>query len=62
MPYPDPRAVADAISEALGDGALRERLGEAAVETASEYNWRVHMDALERFLAEVAAPRVSTPS
>jgi glycosyltransferase involved in cell wall biosynthesis/GT2 family glycosyltransferase len=62
MPDPEPAAVADALSQALRDRALRERLGEAAVRTAAEYNWRDHLEALERFLAEVAAPPVSTPS
>ncbi len=62
MPDADSGSVADALSLALGDAGLRERLGEASVETAAEYTWPTHVAALERFLVELAAARVSTLS
>jgi GT2 family glycosyltransferase len=62
MPDPEPGSVADAISLALSDPALRDRLGVAGIETAAEYTWPAHVAALERFLAEVATPSVSTIS
>ena len=62
MPDADVRSVADALSLALADPGLRERLGQAGIETAAEYTWPSHIAAVERFLVELAAPRVSTLS
>ena len=62
MPDPNPGAVAAAISRLLTDGELRGRLGQAGIATASQYDWNVRLDALERFLVEVAEPRRIEPS
>jgi len=47
-----------ALARLLGDPALCERLGRAGIETAAEYAWERRIDALERFLDDVATPRV----
>jgi GT2 family glycosyltransferase/glycosyltransferase involved in cell wall biosynthesis len=57
MPEPTPAAVSAAIQALLDDPALREKLGQAGVETAADYTWERRVDALETFLAEVARPR-----
>jgi GT2 family glycosyltransferase len=57
MPEPEPAAVSAALARLLGDGELRERLGRAGVDTASEYAWERRIDALEAFLEELATPR-----
>jgi GT2 family glycosyltransferase/glycosyltransferase involved in cell wall biosynthesis len=57
MPEPNPGAVSEALARLLGDPALRERLGAAGIETAQDYAWERRIDALERFLEEVATPR-----
>jgi glycosyltransferase involved in cell wall biosynthesis len=52
--------VAAAIRRVLGDRALRERLARAGLDTAAEFAWEPRIDALERFLDDVATPhRVS---
>jgi GT2 family glycosyltransferase len=58
MPEPDTASVSAALARLLGDPELRERLGRAGIETAADYAWERRIDALERFLAEVATPRV----
>jgi GT2 family glycosyltransferase/glycosyltransferase involved in cell wall biosynthesis len=62
MPERDRRSVTDALSRLLADPALRERLGAAGIETATDYAWERRIDALERFLTDVAAPRQISPS
>jgi glycosyltransferase involved in cell wall biosynthesis len=57
MPDADRRSVADAIQRVLGDPALRDHLGQRGIETAAEYAWAKRIDALERFLIDVATPR-----
>jgi GT2 family glycosyltransferase len=57
MPGADAAAVAASISRLLSDAALRERLGASGLETAADYTWERRIDALERFLTEVARPR-----
>jgi GT2 family glycosyltransferase/glycosyltransferase involved in cell wall biosynthesis len=57
MPEAEPGAVSEALARLLGDSELRERLGRAGIETASEYAWERRIDALEAFLEGVAAPR-----
>lgn len=57
MPEPTREAVSDAIARLLSDRDLRERLGRAGIETAIEYAWERRIDALERFLEDVAHPR-----
>ncbi|MGD0979942.1 MAG: hypothetical protein ABR946_00515, partial [Solirubrobacteraceae bacterium] len=51
---------AGAIASLLADVELRERLAQAGLETAARYAWESQVDALERFLNDVATPhRVS---
>ena len=57
MPAPAPDAVAAAISRLLSDAGLRERFATRGVETAADYAWSIRIDALERFLQDVASPR-----
>lgn len=57
MPTPDPAAVSAAIARLLADAPLRDRLGQAGITTAAEYDWRLRLDALERFLVRIAEPR-----
>jgi len=57
MPEANVTAVSEALARLLGDSELRERLGRAGIETAQEYAWERRIDALERFLNEVARPR-----
>jgi GT2 family glycosyltransferase/glycosyltransferase involved in cell wall biosynthesis len=54
---PEPGAVAAALSRVLADSDLRARLGDAGMRTAQRYGWPVRIDALERFLEDVAQPR-----
>jgi GT2 family glycosyltransferase len=62
MPESRAAAVASAIGRLLGDPGLRSRLGQAAIATAGEYDWASRIDALERFLFEIARPRQIEPS
>ena len=62
IPAASAGAVSDALSRVLSDPILRRRLGEAAVETASDYAWPRRIDALEQFLTDIAAPRSISPS
>ena len=41
----------------MSDSALRQRLGAAGIQTAAEYAWTRRLDALERFLLDMARPR-----
>jgi GT2 family glycosyltransferase/glycosyltransferase involved in cell wall biosynthesis len=56
MPAAEIEAVSGAIARLLGDEPLRERLGQAGIETAAEYAWERRIDALEAFLTDVARP------
>jgi glycosyltransferase involved in cell wall biosynthesis len=56
MPAAETRAVSDAIARLLADEQLRERLGQAGIETAAEYAWERRIGALEAFLEGVAQP------
>jgi len=62
MPEPDRAAVTAALRRVLEDAALRERLGTAGLETVADYAWTRRIDALERFLNEIATPRRIAPS
>jgi glycosyltransferase involved in cell wall biosynthesis len=62
MPLPDRGAVTDALRRLLEDPELRERLGAAGMKCAADYAWPLRIDALERFLVEVATPHRITPS
>jgi GT2 family glycosyltransferase/glycosyltransferase involved in cell wall biosynthesis len=62
MPEPEREAVTAALRRLLEDPALRERLGQEGMETATEYAWQRRIDALERFLVDVATPRRIEPS
>jgi GT2 family glycosyltransferase len=57
MPEPTVTAVSGALARLLGDAELRERLGREGIATAADYAWERRIDALERFLSEVAQPR-----
>ncbi|HEY4916691.1 MAG TPA: glycosyltransferase [Solirubrobacteraceae bacterium] len=57
MPESSPEAVTAALERLLTDRDLRERLGNAGMQTAKEYAWERRIDALERFLEEVSKPR-----
>ena len=57
MPEPDVASVSEALRRLLEDPQLRRRLGDAGIETAQDYTWERRIDALERFLEEVARPR-----
>jgi GT2 family glycosyltransferase/glycosyltransferase involved in cell wall biosynthesis len=54
MPEPNPAAVGAALERLLADPGLRERLGQAGIETAREYAWELRIDALEAFFERVA--------
>jgi hypothetical protein len=58
MPAARVESVRTAIERLLGDGALRGRLGRAGIETAAAYAWERRIDALERFLVDVATPQL----
>lgn len=51
-------SVTAALKTVLADEPLRERLGMKGIETAQEYSWALRIDALERFLTEIATPRM----
>ncbi len=57
MPEQSRESVAEALRRVLGDRALRQRLGDVGVKTAAGYDWARRIDALERFLVELATPR-----
>jgi GT2 family glycosyltransferase/glycosyltransferase involved in cell wall biosynthesis len=57
MPASRPDEVRGAIERLLADPALREQLGRAGIQTAADYAWERRIDALERFLEDVATPR-----
>ena len=56
MPEPDRESVSAALARLLADPELRARLGRAGRQTAQEYAWERRIDALERFMDEVARP------
>jgi glycosyltransferase involved in cell wall biosynthesis len=62
MAEPHPGAVATDVRRLLADPALRSRLGRAGIATACDYAWRPRIDALERFMFEIARPRRVAPS
>jgi GT2 family glycosyltransferase/glycosyltransferase involved in cell wall biosynthesis len=62
MPEASREAVSAALARLLGDRELRERIGQAGIETAAAYAWERRIDALEAFLQEVARPRETVAS
>jgi GT2 family glycosyltransferase len=62
MPEQDVKSVSDAVHRLIADQALRDQLGHAGINTAADYSWPRRIEALERFLDEVAAPRRIEPS
>ncbi len=62
MPDASREAVSAALARLLGDSELRERIGQAGIETAAAYAWERRIDALEAFLLEVARPRETVAS
>ena len=56
LPEPTVVAVSGALARLLGDPELRDRFGKAGVTTAAPYAWSHRLDALERFLEDVARP------
>ena len=62
MPEASPTAVAADLRRLLADPALRSRLAQAGLATAAAYTWDRRIDELERFMLEIAQPRVSSSS
>lgn len=62
MPKSNRLAVRDAMRWALEDPVLRGYIGRRGTETAQGYAWPNRIDALERFLTEIAEPRRIDPS
>jgi GT2 family glycosyltransferase len=62
VPEARPAAVAADVRQLLADPELRSRLGQAGIATASAYAWGPRIDALERFMFEIARPRRTRPS
>ena len=62
MPEARPAAVAADIGRLLVDPALRSRLGQAGIATAGTFAWGPRIDALERFMFEIARPQRIVPS
>jgi GT2 family glycosyltransferase/glycosyltransferase involved in cell wall biosynthesis len=62
IPEQERHSIAEALMRLLRDPALRERLGRAGIETAAAYSWPHQIDALERFLNDIARPRPIEPS
>jgi GT2 family glycosyltransferase len=52
-------AVSSALALALAERSLRARLGDAGIQTARAYAWKLRIDQLERFLTDVAQARDS---
>jgi GT2 family glycosyltransferase len=62
VPESSTESVARALRRLLEDRSLRDRLGQAGIETASQYAWSKRIDALEVFLVGIATPRRIEPS
>jgi glycosyltransferase involved in cell wall biosynthesis len=62
MPEPHRPDIARALRRLLEDPALRKGLGAAGIATAADYAWPRRIDALERFLIDIATPRRIEPS
>jgi len=58
MPASRTDDVRAAIERLLADPGLCERLGRAGMQTATDYAWERRLDALERFLEDVATPKL----
>lgn len=54
MPEPSVAGVAAAMKRIVDDAELRRRLGQAGIATAADYAWPRRIDALERFLHQLA--------
>ncbi len=52
----DAGSVAGALARVIGDASLRQRLGRAGRQTALDYAWPAHIDAVEAFFEDVARP------
>ena len=52
-----PAAVASNLSRLLTEPGLRSRLGQAGIATARTYAWSPRIEALERFMFDIARPR-----
>src|SRR5207237_149701 len=59
IPEPNVAAVSSALARALAERSLRARLGDAGIQTARAYAWKLRIDQLERFLSAVAQARDS---
>jgi glycosyltransferase involved in cell wall biosynthesis len=62
MPDARPAAVAADVRRLLADPELRSSLAQAGTATAGTYTWDPRIDALERFMFEIARPRKTRPS
>jgi glycosyltransferase involved in cell wall biosynthesis len=64
IPEPTVESVSGAVGRLLADPALRERLGAAGIETATDYAWERRIDDVERFLGSITfrgSPRSAAP-
>jgi GT2 family glycosyltransferase len=61
IPEPNVAAVSSALARALADGDLRARLGDAGIQTARAYAWKLRIDQLERLLSDIAQARDVRP-
>ncbi|MFZ0384597.1 MAG: glycosyltransferase [Solirubrobacteraceae bacterium] len=68
MPAAEVDSVAAALGRLLSSAPLRERLGQGGIETAARYGWEPRLDAVDRFMRELAtrpytaaAPRATGP-
>ena len=62
MPEASGGVVAALVSRLLADSSLRSRLGQAGMTTAAAYDWDTRIEALERFMFEIARPRRIKPT
>lgn len=62
MSEPRPAAVAADVRRLLDDPTLRASLGQAGIDTADAHAWAPRIEALERFMYEIARPRKIEPS
>ena len=58
MPVARTSDVSAAVAGLLTDPARRKRLGDAGIDTAKAYDWESRIDALERFMLQIATSQI----